>query len=188
MRHLFNHASSGALRADSIDVTGTVTAASLVGRSPATRPATHYGDVVRRQRHPDGYGCCRRCRTRTPSSSGHRPDLGGVVAARSDDRDRQPRLRWATFTATLATLESPTFGAELVGPDGKSSAGSTSTPPRETRSRPTCSIRPRRRSSPDGRVGFASDPSGTGHALIGRAEVHGLDGLGWQVYVTDAGT
>ena len=42
----FNFAGSGALRADSIDVTGTVTATSLVGTLTGNSTGTHTGAVV----------------------------------------------------------------------------------------------------------------------------------------------
>jgi hypothetical protein len=87
----------------------------------------------------------------------------------------------------LATLGSPTFGAELVGPDGKSLRGIHFDA--TTGDSLSADVLDPAASSfiAGGRVGFASDPSGTGHALIGRAKYTGSTVWGWQVYVTDAG-
>lgn len=182
-----NFAGAGAIRADSIDVTGTVTAAAFSGPLTGDTTGTHYGDVVADNVTLDGV----RLLPPLPNTNAEFEAATGLTSAAWWRLDRMIATgnlaSLGDVTATLATFGSPTFGAELVGPDGKSLRGIHFDA--TTGDSLSANVLDPAASSfiAGGRVGFASDPSGTGHALIGRGKYTGSTIWGWQLYVTDAG-
>jgi hypothetical protein len=182
-----NFAGAGAVIADSVTVTGTVTAAALVGPLTGDTTGTHYGPVDTDNLTVDGVVVI----AAPPNTNAEFEAATGFTSAAWWRLDRMVAAgTLASLGDTAATLTSagtPTFGAELVGADGASLRGihfDAST--LDTLAADV--LDPASNSFMfGGRLGFASDPAGTGHTLAGRCKLSGGTIWGWQLYVTDAG-
>ncbi len=182
-----NFAGAGAITADSVTVTGTVTAGALVGPVTGDTTGTHYGDVVADNVTIDGVKLI----APWPATNAEFEAATGLTSAAWWRLDRMiaagTLASLGDVTATLTSAGTLTYGAELVGADGKSWRGihfDASTG--DVLSADVCD--PAASSFVAGaRVAFASDPAGTGHTLFGRCKYTGVTIWGWQIYVTDAG-
>ena len=182
----FNFAGSGALRADSIDVTGTVTATSLVGALTGNSTGTHTGAVVSDSITLRDVNLI----APPPNTSAEllaQLGLTGVSAWRLDQVGATGNVSSFGDTATtLATGGTPTFGHPVASSNGGSARGmyfSGST----TESCGAAVLAPGTTSLIAGaRVAFVGDPGGTQHFLFGCTK--GTAGApGWSIYVTDTG-
>ena len=181
-----NFAGAGALRADSIDVTGTVTAASLVGPLTGNSTGTHTGPVVTDD-----------LRLRDVSLIAPPPNtqaellaqlgLTGVSAWRLDQVGVAGNVAsFGDVATTLATAGTPTFGHPLASADGSAVRGMYF----DAATGDACSaavLAPGTTSLICGaRVGFVGDPAGTTHFLFGCVKAS-VGAPGWSIYVTDTG-
>lgn len=186
MNHSFNHAGAGALRADSIDVTGTVTAASLVGPLTGNSTGTHTGAVVTDD-----------LRLRDVSLIAPPPNtqaellaqlgLTSVAAWRLDQVGVAGSVAsFGNVAATLATAGTPTYGHTLAAADGSAVRGMYF----DGATTDACSaavLAPGTTSFIAGaRVAFVGDPAGTTHFLFGCVKA-AAGAPGWSIYVNDTG-
>jgi hypothetical protein len=186
MNHSFNHAGSGALRADSIDVTGTVTATSLVGALTGNSTGTHTGAVVTDDLTLDNVKLI----APPPNTQAEllaALGLTGVSAWRLDQVGVAGNVASFGDTATtLATAGTPTFGHALASATGAAARGMYF----DAATLDACSaavLAPGTTSLIAGaRVALVGDPGGTTHFLFGCTK--GTAGApGWSIYVTDTG-
>lgn len=182
----YNFAGSGAVRADSIDVTGTVTATSLVGTLTGNSTGTHTGAVVTTDLTLDNVKLI----APPPNTQAEllaQLGLTGVSAWRLDQVGATGNVSSFGDTATtLATAGSPTFGHPLASATGGSARGMYF----DASTLDACSaavLAPGTTSLIAGaRVAFVGDPAGTTHFLFGCTK--GTAGApGWSIYVNDTG-
>lgn len=186
MNHSLNHAGAGAIRADSIDVTGTVTAASLVGTLTGNSTGTHTGPVVTDDLRLRDVNLI----APPPNTSAEllaQLGLTGVSAWRLDQVGATGNVSSFGDTATtLATAGTPTFGHPLASSNGGSARGMYF----DAATGDACSanvLAPGTTSFISGaRVAFVGDPAGTQHFLFGCTKGT-LGAPGWSIYVTDTG-
>jgi len=186
MNHSFNHAGSGALRADSIDVTGTVTATSIVGTLTGNSTGTHTGPVV-----SDSI-TLRDVKLIAPPPNTQAEllaqlGLTGVSAWRLDQVGANGNVASFGDTATtLVAAGTPTYGHTLASVTGNSARGIYF----DAATGDACSanvLAPGTTSFISGaRVAFVGDPAGTTHFLFGCVKA-AAGAPGWSIYVTDTG-
>ena len=178
MNHSHNHAGSGALRAESIDVTGTVTAGALVGPLTGDTTGTHYGPV--------GNEAGRSSPAVPANDTVFQADTGLSAA-------------WWDFSAlagagsivskgavagTLATAGTLGYGYTLGGQVGVHFDSSTG-----DAIRAVATLLPGLNSIMfGGRVGFATDPAGGQHTLMGNFRQTGGQIEGVVIRVDDNGS
>lgn len=189
MNHSFNHAGAGALRADSIDVTGTVTAGALVGPLTGNTTGTHTGPVA-----TDAL-TVRDVAVVAPPPNTSAELLAALAPLTSVAAWRLDRVGVASGTvasfgnlaATLTIAGTPTVGHPQAKADGGTARGmyfDAST----TDSLSADVLDPAATSFVAGvRCALVADPGGTDHHLIGRNKAIGGVIPGWTIYVGDNG-
>jgi hypothetical protein len=172
-----NFAGSGAIHADSVTVTGTVTANALIGPLTGDTTGTHYGPV--------GNDAGRSSPT-VPANDTAFQSMTGLSAAWWDFSAVSGAGSIASSGAvagTLATAGTLAYGYTLgsqVGVHFDSSTGDAI--------RAAATLLPGLNSIMfGGRVGFATDPAGTSHTLMGNFRLTGGLPEGVVVRATDAG-
>lgn len=189
MNHSFNHAGAGALRADSIDVTGTVTAASLVGALTGNSTGTHTGpvatdaltvrDVAVVAPPPNTSAELLAALSPLTSVAAWRLDRVGVASGTV--------ASMGNLTATLTIAGTPTVGHPQAKADGGTARGmyfDAST----TDSLSANVLDVGTQSFIAGfRGALVADPGGTDHFLMGRNKATGGVIPGWSIYVGDNG-
>ena len=182
----YNFAGAGAIRADSIDVTGTVTAASLVGPLTGNTTGTHTGPVASTSITLDNAALI----APPPNTSAELLAMTGLTSAAAWRLD-QVGVASGTVASignlagTLTQGGTPTVGHPLAKSDGGTirsmyfDAGTDGL---------TANILdPAATSFVAGvRGAFVADPSGTSHMLMGRVKT-GASAAGWAIYVNDSG-
>ena len=173
----YNFAGSGAIRAESIDVTGAVTAAAIVGPLTGDTTGTHYGPV--------GNEAGRSSPT-VPANDTAFQSATGLSAAWWDFSALSGAGSIASSGAvagTLATSGTLAYGYTLGGQVGVHFDSSTG-----DAIRAAATLLPGLNSIMfGGRVGFATDPAGTSHTLMGNFRWGGTAIEGIVARVTDAG-
>jgi hypothetical protein len=181
-----NFAGSGAIRADSIDVTGTVTATSFVGALTGDTTGTHTGTVttsdltmdnVKFVTPPPNTSAELVAATGLTSVAGWRLDQVGVAGNVTS---------FGNLAGTIATAGTPTFGHPLAKSDGSTLRSMYF----DGLTGDACSANVLDPASSSfiagGRFALVADPGGTAHTLMGRFKA-GVSNLGWGVRATDAG-
>ncbi len=172
-----NFAGSGAIRADSVTVTGTVTATAFVGPVTGDTTGTHYGPVGTE---------AGRTSPAVPANDTAFQSMTGLSAAWWDFSALAGAGSIASSGAvagTLATAGTLAYGATLGGQVGVHFDSSTgdAIKANATLLSGTDSL------MFGGRVGFATDPAGTDHTLFGNFRTITGNVEGIVVRVTDGG-
>ncbi len=172
-----NFAGSGAIRADSVTVTGTVTATAFVGPLTGDTTGTHYGPVGNE---------AGRTSPAVPADDTAFQSATGLSAAWWDFSAVSGAGSIASKGAvagTLATAGTLAYGATLGGQVGVHFDSSTG-----DGIKASATLLPGTSSIMfGGRLGFATDPAGTSHTLMGNFRFTGGLPEGVVVRVNDSG-
>lgn len=182
-----NFAGAGAIVADSVTVTGAVTAGALIGPLTGNTTGTHYGDVTTDNLTLRDVTLL----APPPSTSAELLAALGLttVAAWRLDQVALASGAVASFgnqSATLTMAGTPTPAHVLADATGGSARGMYFDD--STGSTLSADVLDPAATSfiAGARVAFVADPGGTNHGLFGRIKA-GAPAIGWAIYVSDAG-